>query len=166
MTALSNALIVPLDDLEDADIATLREAITETLASFNTAPISPDAILGWTEQTARELYDRLIDGNRAVQAQVIAYAAHNGGVCDRDTVYALGGYPEDRVLKGFTRPVARIMRDLASEGLIPLDAATPMATAYDATNASFQKAQGFRMPDELTAVFAAAVPAPKVPGVK
>ncbi len=160
MSALSSAIIIATDDLEPEDVATLRKVITETLASFDTATPDPNAILGWTETSAATLVQRLQSGNRPVQAGTITAEAHNGGYCDRETVYSLGGYSEDRVLKGFTRPVSRIMADMQAEGLLPLTAVSPLEPVYDASNPSFQRAKGFRMPAELAPIFAAVTEAP------
>jgi hypothetical protein len=154
MTNLTNALIIGTDDLEDTEVATLRRVINETLASFSAGDIDPAAVYGWTRQTAAELHKRLIAGNRPVQAKVIELEVGGGGVCQREAVYTAGGYAEDRSLNGFTKPVGRIMRQMQAEGLLPHDAVDPMRPIYDASNPSFQKAQGFRMPADLVAVFA------------
>ena len=96
---------------------------------------------------------RLFQGNRPVQAKVIHAAANNGGECDRETVYELGDYDEARSLKGFTRPVNRIMKEMQANGDLPIDTADPMKPIYDHENPSFQRAQGFAMPSELAALF-------------
>jgi len=153
MLHLSTVLTVPLDDLEDTEVVELRQVITEKLASFNAVDVNPAAVFGWTPATASELQKRLVSANRPVQAKVIAAESHNAGQCDRETVYVLGGYPAERSLNGFTKPVRGIMRDMQAEGLLPLDAADPMKPIYDPQNPSFQKAQGFTMPAELAVVF-------------
>ncbi len=156
MSTLTNALIVELDDLEDTEITELRRVITGTLASFRTVETDPAAVFGWTPKLASELHDRLLGANRPVQARTIAAEAAGNGECTREEVYRIGGYDPERSLSGFTKPVARIMREMNAEGLLPLDAANPMQPIYDPANPSFQRAKGFRMPAELVPVFAAA----------
>jgi hypothetical protein len=69
---------------------------------------------------------------------------------DRDQVYALGDYDADRKLTGFTRPVSRVVRVLQERGLVPDDAiADVRSPVYDPEIKSFQRAAGFRVPQEL-----------------
>ena len=160
MTTMTTALVVELDDLEEAEITELRRVVTKTLASFRTVQADPSAVLGWTVSTAAELHRRLIAKNRPVQAKTIAAQAQAGGDCSREQVYRIGDYdPAERSLSGFTKPVAGVMRQMIAEGLLPVDAVNPMQPIYDPANPSFQKAQGFRMPTELAPVFAAALAA-------
>lgn len=159
MTTMTTALVVELDDLEEAEVTELRSVVTKTLASFRTVQADPSAVLGWTVSTAVELHRRLISKNRPVQAKTIAAQARAGGECSRDEVYRLGEYEPERSLSGFTKPVAGVMRQMIAEGLLPVDAVNPMQPIYDPANPSFQKAQGFRMPTELALVFAEALTA-------
>ena len=159
MTTMTTALVVELDDLEEAEITELRSVVTKTLASFRTVQADPSAVLGWTVSTAAELHRRLIAKNRPVQAKTIAAQAQAGGECSRDEVYRIGEYEPERSLSGFTKPVAGVMRQMIAEGLLPVDAVNPMQPIYDPANPSFQKAQGFRMPTELAPVFAEALTA-------
>ena len=157
MTTMTTALVVELDDLEEAEITELRSVVTKTLASFRTVQADPSALLGWTVSTAAELHRRLIAKNRPVQAKTIAAQAQAGGECSRDEVYRIGEYEPERSLSGFTKPVAGVMRQMIAEGLLPVDAVNPMQPIYDPANPSFQKAQGFRMPTELAPIFVAAL---------
>ena len=159
MTTVTTALVVELDDLEEAEITELRSVVTKTLASFRTVQADPSAVLGWTVSTAAELHRRLIAKNRPVQAKTIAAQAQAGGECSRDEVYRIGEYEPERSLSGFTKPVTGVMRQMIAEGLLPVDAVNPMQPIYDPANPSFQKAQGFRMPTELAPVFAEALTA-------
>jgi len=72
----------------------------------------------WTADALLTLLARL-DGEAPVQANVIRLAARSGGRVTRDQVYKLGGFPDDRMLRGFTRPPARITVALQAEGLVP-----------------------------------------------
>ena len=156
MATISNTLTITVDDLDDEQVTWLREQISHLVAELHPTPPDPDAVHGWTPRSAAELLRRLGLANRPVQVRVIGAAAEAGGTCDRGTVYKLGGYDEDRSLKGFTRPVKRLMKQMQAEGLVPVDAADPMEPIYDEANPSFQQAQGFKMSPELAPVFKAA----------
>jgi len=156
MATINTTLTITVDDLDDEQVTWLREQISQLVAELHPTPPDPDAVLGWTTASAAELLRRLGTANRPVQVRVIHAAAEAGGTCNRATVYKLGGYDEDRSLKGFTRPVKRLMKQMQSEGLLPAAAADPMEPIYDDTNPSFQQAQGFKMPAELAPVFKSA----------
>jgi hypothetical protein len=149
---MTDALIIDISDLTTEQSRELRRTIdgkvTELLGGAE-----EEVIAGWTSSRAAELRRRLLSANRPVQAMTIAAEVEAGGECDRDEVYRLGGYEADRSLNGFTKPVARIMREMADAGVLPADAAHPMQPIYDPSNPSYQRAQGFRMPVELVPVF-------------
>jgi hypothetical protein len=152
MATVTTALIVDVGQLSGEQIHQLEQMIDETLSQLLSGP--DEVVAGWTPLRAAELRRRLLAANRPVQVQTIAAEVQADGECDRAEVYRLGGYEADRSLNGFTKPVARIMRDMADEGLLPADAAHPMQPIYDPSNPSYQRAQGFRMPVELVTVFA------------
>lgn len=154
MSAMASTLTINTDGLDAEDVKRLREGIAKLLAELEATEVHADAVLGWGEAAAAEFYGRLFAANRPVQAKVIHAAAMAGGICDRKTVYELGGYDESRSLKGFTKPVTRIMKQMQAEGELPIDAADPMKPIYDWENPSFQKAQGFEMPAKLATLFA------------
>lgn len=154
MATITNSITVVVDRLDPDEIEQLHSGITKLLAEIEADEQPSEAVLGWTSTSATKLLVRLFQGNRPVQAKVIHVAASNGGECDRDTVYDLGDYDESRSLKGFTRPVNRIMKEMQANGDLPIDAADPMKPIYDHENPSFQRAQGFAMPSELAALFA------------
>ncbi|MFY1695697.1 PIN-like domain-containing protein [Solwaraspora sp. WMMA2101] len=81
----------------------------------------------WTQEAVDKLLERLRAEGRRDLADVILEAARQGGTIDRDAVYVLCDYSEDRLLRGFTRPTARITADLQAEKLIPASV-TPMLT--------------------------------------
>jgi len=158
MTSITGALIISTDDLNDETIEKLRDAVATVLAEASSAVHDPDAVQGWTVGSAAELHRRLIADNRPVQAAAIVAAAVNGGRVERNGVYALGNYSPDRSLKGFTRPVRRIMAEMSVNGLLPIDAVMPMEPEYDPANPSFQRTTGFGMPADVAAIFAEAIP--------
>lgn len=76
-----------------------------------------DPVGTWTTEAVAELLRRL-DQEGQVQSDVIREAAALGGTVSREIVYGLCGYDDDRMLRGFTRPTARITADLRREGLL------------------------------------------------
>ena len=103
-----------------------------------------------------ELYDEAMSGlldRHFVQANAINEAIKAGtGYISRADVYALGRYPETRSLKGFTRPVNRIMVDLVESGKLPDDAEDLLLPVYDPDIKGYQRASGFRVPLELVKI--------------
>jgi hypothetical protein len=158
---ITDAIIVDTTDLEPETVAEIRKAVAEILGAASTIAPDPNAICGWTAQTAEELDTRLRAAYRPVQANAIAAAAHAGGVVDRASVYAIGSYESTRNLNGFTKPVRNAIKDMVAEGLLPADAVNPLEPVYDSSNASYQKAQGFSMPAELAELFAATLSKPE-----
>ncbi|MEV0610851.1 PIN-like domain-containing protein [Polymorphospora rubra] len=106
-----------------------------------------DAPGAWTDGAVYELLRRL-EAERQVQADVIRTAAELGGVVDRETVYAICGYDDSRMLKGFTRPTARITTDLQEEGLVA-EHVTPMLVPLYPDDV---RASGFRIPTEVVGI--------------
>lgn len=158
--SVGSALIVDTQGLDTDTVERIRTAVAKILAEASDFEPDPAAVGGWTVTTAAQLCLRLERTNRPVQAHAIASAAHSGGFVDRATVYDLGGYDEERSLKGWTRPVGRLTQLMITERLLPADALIPLTAVYDPSNSSLQKTMGFRMPAELVPVFAQAVPAP------
>ncbi|MDB1087596.1 PIN-like domain-containing protein [Streptomyces sp. ACA25] len=102
---------------------------------------------GWTEHSLRVFMDEL--GYRyPIQTRVIVAAAAGEGVVDRDTVYELAGYPEGRTLKGFTRPVGTVARELESQGELTGNEPFMLRTLYDDPSAERAPAAGFGIPGE------------------
>ncbi|WP_327239583.1 PIN domain-containing protein [Streptomyces sp. NBC_01318] len=121
-----------LDDLEQ-----LRGADREDDA--------PEA--GWNKQSLDAFIEQLRVRYPA-HGRVIIAAAANGGFVDRATVYNLAGYAEDRQLKGFTRPVSTVARELEDQGVLSGEESFLLHTIYgSATEPSW--ASGFRIPDEV-----------------
>ena len=56
--------------------------------------------------------------------------AASGGSISRDEIYVLCDYSDDRMLRGITRPAARITADLQSEGVLPASVEPMMKSVY------------------------------------
>lgn len=85
----------------------------------------------WTAEGLAELLDRL-DDEGPVQAEVIRAAARQpDGRLPRALVYELGAYEAGRTLRGFTRPVNRITRQLQREGLVAPSVAPALEAIYE-----------------------------------
>lgn len=152
---MSSAIIVDTEELDPGTVEKLRAAIAVVLAEAAAFEPDPAAVLGWSPAAVVEFGVRLAARYRTVQLAALRHAADNGGWVDRNTVYELGGYAPSRSLNGFTKPVSGVMRELAAEGMLPADAASPLVPRYDPAVSSFQRAQGFDMPAELAVLFAA-----------
>ncbi|MGW5079555.1 PIN-like domain-containing protein [Micromonospora echinospora] len=101
----------------------------------------------WTPEAVTELLRRL-DAEGQVQADVIREAAALGGTIGREAIYGICGYDDERMLRGFTRPTARITADLQRAGLIPDLVAPALKPLYpDSVRAS-----GFRIPAEAVTI--------------
>ena len=121
----------------------------ETLSqvtSASTANGQPVAI-GWTASTASLLMTRL-QTQAPVQYAVLLAARSSGGFVARDAVYRLGDYDSSRTLRGFTRPVRRLMQQLQDENLLAESAPEPLTAVYD-PRFDQVNASGFRVPQEF-----------------
>lgn len=78
---------------------------------------------------------------------MIIAAAANGGFVDRATVYDHAGYPADRKLVGFTRPVSTVSRELEDAGELSGEEPFLLHTIYGSADEP-SWATGFRIPDE------------------
>ncbi|MEV7218081.1 PIN domain-containing protein [Kitasatospora cineracea] len=126
-----------VDEGSVSDLDQLRES----------TPASDAPGSGWTTTSLNALMIQLI-GRYPAQAKVIIAAAANGGLVDRAKVYELAGYPPDRQLKGFTRPISTVTRELQDQGELTGDEPFLLRTVYGSeTGPSW--ATGFRIPDEV-----------------
>jgi hypothetical protein len=100
----------------------------------------------WNAEGVAELLRRLESEGR-VQAEIIRAAALNGGRIDRDTVYEIGQYDDDRMLRGFTRPTARITSELQYEGLVADGVEAMLVPIYAGVKAAY-----FRVPPEVVEI--------------
>jgi len=104
----------------------------------------------WSAVGVAALLDRLETEGRE-QADVIRAAADRGGTINREDVYAVCGYEDDRMLRGFTLPTARITRELQQDGIVA-DGVDPVLTTVYRGGV---KAAAFRIPAEMAAILAA-----------
>lgn len=102
----------------------------------------------WTVAGVSALVERL-DAEPLDYALVIRAAAAHGGEISREMVYEICGFDDDRMLRGFTRPPSRIMRDLQAEGLVAADVDPPLIPVYVGV-----KAAAFQVPPEFVALLA------------
>jgi predicted nucleic acid-binding protein len=125
------------------------EVDQQSLADADRGIEETDALAPWTADALLALLTRL-DDEAAVQAQVIRLAAQSGGRVTRDQVYELGGFPRNRMLRGFTRPPLRVTAALQAEGVVP-DHVLPILVARypDGVKASY-----FSVPPEIPALYA------------
>jgi hypothetical protein len=101
---------------------------------------------GWTKLAAGELMRRL-EAQNPVQAEVLRKAAEQGGFIKREKVYSIGEYDESRTLRGFTRPIRRICRELQNEGVLDEGATEVIEVLYESD--AWSPAVGFGVPDEI-----------------
>ncbi|WP_367127087.1 PIN-like domain-containing protein [Saccharothrix sp. HUAS TT1] len=102
----------------------------------------------WSAAGAAELL-RHLDFEERPQAEVIREAARRGGWIDREAIYEIAGFDDDRMLRGFTRPVARITRMLQGRGVVARGVEPALTPVYSGV-----KAIAFRVPADMVAVLA------------
>lgn len=108
-----------------------------------------NAQVPWTPQALEALLERL-DDEAPVQAKAIRLAAQSGGRVTREQVYELGQFPDDRMLRGFTRPPLRLTAALQAEGAVPENVLPIFVARYpDGVKASY-----FSVPPEVPALYA------------
>jgi hypothetical protein len=127
----------------------LLKSIAELEAQLHTPDLTEVQSSGWTLDLYHSAMAGLLD-RHFVQANAINEAIKAGtGYISRADVYALGGYKDDRTLKGFTRPVNRIMSKLVESGKLPDDAEDLLLPVYDPKISGYQRALGFQVPLEV-----------------
>ncbi|WP_322751976.1 MULTISPECIES: PIN-like domain-containing protein, partial [unclassified Frankia] len=108
---------------------------------------------GWGRESLDELL-AVLSGEAPVQAAVIRLAVRQDGFIGRDQVYALGDYPPDRSLRGFTRPINRVVQQFRDEGLVHEDAVYILRTDYERPSA-LGLAAGFRIHEDVLPLLSA-----------
>lgn len=106
--------------------------------------LSEDETGGWDGAAIEALLGQLHDEG-AVQEDVIAYAALQGGFIERATVYEIANYDKDRSLRGFTRPINRIRDGLRAEGRVQEPAVDVLSTVYHPWAENPSEAVGFQV---------------------
>jgi hypothetical protein len=103
------------------------EVSPESARDADLSRLDIDEVGPWTAEAVDMLLQRLREEGRRDLADVITAAAAEGGTIEREQVYAVCGYRDDRMLRGITRPTARITAELQSLQLLP-PSVTPMMT--------------------------------------
>ncbi|WP_410619613.1 PIN-like domain-containing protein [Amycolatopsis sp. cmx-8-4] len=136
LLARASVLEVEVDQASSVDAGRVAESDEEPPAEL------------WTLPALAALLERL-DREAPVQAAALRLATpdQNGRV-SREKVYELGGYADDRMLRGFTRPVRRLTATLQGEGAVP----TRVAPVFVARYPDGVKASYFGVPAEVPAL--------------
>jgi hypothetical protein len=103
----------------------------------------------WSPAGVFALLEHLVDEGWD-HAEVIRVAARNGGVVDRQTVYEICGYDDERMLRGFTRPPARITASLQRQGIVADEVEAALTPVYEGG----VKAVAFTIPKEMISILA------------
>ena len=141
-------LLRPRDLLEHA--AVLNVSVSADTVGEVARTAGANTPVPWTEQGLTELLERL-DAEGVVHAKVIRVAASSGGTISRKRLFEVANFPEDRMLRGFTKPVRRITNDLQAEGIVANGVADVLTPDY----AGGVLAEHFRVPDEITRILTA-----------
>jgi hypothetical protein len=105
---------------------------------------------GWSFETMGQFLARLSQEGRRAQEQAIRLAALRGGSVERQIIFTIGGYEEGQSLRGFTRPINRIVQEFRDQGIVPPSAIDVLQTEYDPSSGlPAGWATGFRVPDTL-----------------
>ncbi|HEX5114199.1 MAG TPA: PIN-like domain-containing protein [Pseudonocardiaceae bacterium] len=102
----------------------------------------------WTSDGVLALLSRL-DAEGVPHGVIIRAAAREGGSVSRDDVYRLAGFEANRMLRGFTRPTARITQELQALGVVADGVEPALTPIYDG-----MKATAFVIPLEMVAILA------------
>lgn len=139
----------PIDLLKRAsalDVTVRKESVDDVERVSREGQHRPE----WSAAGVAALLERL-ENEGWSQAEVLRVAASQGGTIDRETVYQICGFEDDRMLRGFTQPTARITRELQKDGVIAEDVEPALTTIYRGG----VKAAAFRIPAEMVAILAA-----------
>ncbi|MER5514537.1 PIN-like domain-containing protein [Streptomyces sp. NPDC002763] len=110
----------------------LQEGSVEDIERVERIGTDEETQGGWNAGALQELFDRLTYEGYGDRVAVIKYAAEMDGVADAASIYDICKYPEDRSLRGFTKPVTRLAGQLRDLGKIPESAVYVMKAKYDA----------------------------------
>lgn len=145
-------LAIRIGDLDEGQRAELLAGVRRLLATVRDHDLADTAAAseGWTRETYATALRRLERENGWVQARCIEWAAQHDGVVEREDVYRIGNYPADRMLRGFTRPVNRVVSSMRAQGDLPAAAPDLLEPVYDHD----VKADSFRVPPEIVQLLA------------
>lgn len=121
-------LVVDLSDLDEKQQLRVKDGVESLLRQVISGDIAE--VAGWTEEALLEAFARLERDGAHVQVATIREALSQKGYVTRDRVYKIGRFPKDRSLRGFTRPINRIVADLKEEGWIPETATDLLSSSY------------------------------------
>ncbi|MGW3895695.1 PIN-like domain-containing protein [Micromonospora profundi] len=107
---------------------------------------------GWSQEALTYLLNRLTD-EAPRQALVLIKAANQDGYVARSQVYEIGGYHEGRSLRGFTRPINRIVQIMRDQGTLPEQAVDLFWAVYNEDSPAFGVAAGFQIHDDVLPLF-------------
>lgn len=144
-------MLTPSELLSLADVVLglqVDEGSVSDLEQLSTPRGDPEpGASGWTPE-ALDAFLRELRRRYPAQAKAVIAAAAGDGSVDRATVYELAGYSPDRQLKGFTRPVSTVTRELEDEGVLTGDEPFLLRATYP-TAGDASLATGFRVPPEV-----------------
>lgn len=140
-------LTVDVSDLTPEQCQRLTEEV-ERVVQRVMHPEDEEVIGGWTTTTLEEALNRLRRGQADVQARVIREALKHDGYLTRDSVFRIGKYDPNRMLRGFTRPTNRVVKEMKDSGVIPQDAVNLLSPSYQDSGT----ADGFRVPHALASL--------------
>ncbi|MDR0945526.1 MAG: hypothetical protein LBM66_05105 [Bifidobacteriaceae bacterium] len=103
---------------------------------------------GWTRSTVDEAIKRLKAAGGWEQAIAITTALANRGFVTRQEIEK--DRAEGRQLRGFTRPVKRIMGQMKDDGLLAANAEALLKAHYVGSSST---ADGFELPDEVKKLY-------------
>ncbi|MGW1780459.1 PIN-like domain-containing protein [Streptomyces sp. NPDC002143] len=109
----------------------LQEGSVEDIERVERIETDEETYGGWTADALVELFARLTYEGYGDRVAVIKYAAEMDGVADAASIYDICDYSEDRSLRGFTKPVARLTGLLGRLGKIPESAVHVLKAEYD-----------------------------------
>lgn len=126
-------------------LATAGADIAATIAADSAAETADEPVTEWTKKSIEQLIGLLAAQGAYTQAHTVNEAVANGGKVTRERVYELGEYEPDRSLKGFTRPIRRLVKQMQAQGQIPETAPVPLEPIYDSAIKGYQRTKGFRL---------------------
>jgi len=137
------------EDLLKSAMALLQVSVSDKTiedASRISTLSDREADEGWTPRTTQLLLERLESSGATVQAGAIRHAALDPGrFVSRQRVFELGGYDENRHLKGFTKPVKGVVEGMVADGEVSEDIEPALTAFYSGPG----KAEGFVVPESL-----------------
>jgi hypothetical protein len=127
----------------------LREELADPLLPAapqrTPAPRREVAPRSWTVDAAQILLGRLDEEGWAAQVEVLRAAARTGSITRRQ-IFKVTGFPPERTLRGFLRPIERITADLINAGLLPQSVEPALSRTRHGRESTFI------MPPDLVAI--------------